>query len=190
MTEIAAMENSLMAEGMAQEEIQRMCDVHAAVLGGGSSCAPVEVPTGHPVQTFQLENAKIRELTQSYREAGNAIGASTEGLEQGLGAWRRAHDELAGIEVHYLRKEYLVFPFLEKAGIAGPPKVMWGVHDEIRAKIAAAADLLENAGELDAEQLGLAVETVIDTHARADREHDIEGGPDPVAHVPRASDGA
>ncbi len=35
-TEIAAMENSLMADGMAQTEIQRMCDVHAAVLAGDS----------------------------------------------------------------------------------------------------------------------------------------------------------
>ncbi len=160
-TEIAAMENSLMAEGMAQEEIQRMCDVHAAVLGGGGSCAPVEVPTGHPVQTFQRENARIRDLTKDYRDTVAAIEASTEVLDAALAAWRQAHDELAGLEVHYLRKEYLVFPFLEKAGIAGPPKVMWGVHDEIRAKIAAASDLLDNAADLDAEQLGLAVETVI-----------------------------
>jgi len=151
-----------MAEGMEQAEIQRMCDVHAAVLGGGRSCAPADVPTGHPVQTFQLENAKLRELTATYREAVGAIESSTDGLDLVLAAWRQAHDELTGIEIHYLRKEYLVFPFLEKAGIAGPPKVMWGVHDEIRAKIAAATDLLDNAGELDAEQLGLAVETVIE----------------------------
>ena len=46
-SEIAAMENALMSEGMPQEEIQRMCDVHAAVLGGAlphgpaaSSCRP------------------------------------------------------------------------------------------------------------------------------------------------------
>ena len=125
------------------------------------SCGPVEVPTGHPVQTFQLENARIRDLAENYRDAVGAIGALTENLDQALAAWRQAHERLVRIDVHYLRKEYLVFPFLEKAGIAGPPKVMWGVHDEIRAKIAAAADLLDNAGELDAEQLGLAVETVI-----------------------------
>ena len=156
-TEIAAMENSLMAEGMAQEEIQRMCDVHAAVLGGGGSCAPVEVPTGHPVETFTLENHAIRTRVAHYRKAVGEL----DGSKESVGAWREAHDDLVGVEVHYLRKEYLVFPYLEKAGIAGPPKVMWGVHDEIRAKIAAAADLLENAAELDAEQLGLAFETVI-----------------------------
>jgi hypothetical protein len=36
------------------------------------------------------------------------------------------------IDKHYKRKEYLLFPFLEKYAITGPPKVMWGKHDEIR----------------------------------------------------------
>jgi len=49
---------------------------------------------------------------------------------------------LADVDKHYLRKENLVFPFLEKAGITAPPKVMWGVHDEIRALIKGAKTLL------------------------------------------------
>ena len=157
-TEIAAMENSLMADGMAQEEIQRMCDVHAAVLGGGGSCAPVEVPTGHPVDTFTLENHAIRTRVADYRKAVGEL----DGSKESVGAWREAHHDLVGVEVHYLRKEYLVFPYLEKAGIAGPPKVMWGVHDEIRAKIAAAAEVLDNASDLDAVQLELVGETVLE----------------------------
>jgi hypothetical protein len=36
------------------------------------------------------------------------------------------------VDKHYRRKENLLFPFLEKYGISGPPKVMWGKHDEIR----------------------------------------------------------
>ena len=42
------------------------------------------------------------------------------------------------VDKHYRRKENLLFPFLEKYGITGPPKVMWGKHDETR-------DLLKNA---------------------------------------------
>ncbi len=156
-TEIAAMENALMAEGMPQQEIQRMCDVHAAVLGGGAACAPAEVPAGHPVHTFGLENERIRDVVAAYRAAVRRRDEQPD-----LAAWRQAHDALAGVEVHYLRKEYLVFPYLEKAGIAGPPKVMWGVHDEIREKIAAAAEVLESAGELAGDELGLVVGTVVD----------------------------
>jgi DUF438 domain-containing protein len=107
-TEIAAMENSLMADGMAQEEIQRMCDVHASVLAGPAPHAPVDVPRGHPVHTFRLENERIREICGSYRGVAEKNPIPVE-------AWRQAHEELGGLETHYLRKEYLVFPFLEKA---------------------------------------------------------------------------
>ena len=39
------------------------------------------------------------------------------------------------IDKHYSRKENLLFPYMEKYGITTPPKVMWGVDDEIRAGI-------------------------------------------------------
>ena len=160
-SEIAAMENALMAEGMPQQEIQRMCDVHAAVLGGSAACAPEEVPKGHPVDTFRRENERIRELVAAYREAVAPVASGASG-ERVAAAWQEAHRELARIQVHYLRKEYLVFPFLEKAGIAGPPKVMWGVHDEIRERLNAAGELAEGASDLDHHQVGLAVETVVE----------------------------
>jgi DUF438 domain-containing protein len=158
-SEIAAMENSLMAEGMPQEEIQRMCDVHAAVLGGAAPHGPTEVPAGHPVHTFRLENGRIREIVSTYRDAVESL-ASGE-ADAAVDQLKSAHEGLAGVEVHYLRKEYLVFPYLEKAGIAGPPKVMWGVHDEIREKIGATGELLEDIDELDGEALALAAETVV-----------------------------
>ncbi|MDD3439547.1 MAG: DUF438 domain-containing protein, partial [Clostridiaceae bacterium] len=42
---------------------------------------------------------------------------------------------LLDIDKHYSRKENLLFPYMEKYGITAPPKVMWGVDDEIRAAI-------------------------------------------------------
>ncbi len=161
-SEIAAMENALMADGMAQEEIQRMCDVHAAVLGGGAPHGePVAVPVGHPVHTFGLENARIREIVGDYRRVLDDLAVGQGVGDDVLDQWRAAQAAIAGIDVHYLRKEYLVFPFLEKAGIMGPPKVMWGVHDEIREKVAAAGELLDHASELAADELALAGGTVL-----------------------------
>jgi DUF438 domain-containing protein len=158
-TEIAAMENSLMADGMPQEEIQRMCDVHAAVLGRGlEGTPPPEVVPGHPVHTFRLENERIRDIVIRYRGIVESLGGSGDA---GIGEWRSIHGELVPLDVHYLRKEYLVFPYLEKAGIMGPPKVMWGVHDEIREKVKAAGELLDEAAELNADDVGLVVEAVV-----------------------------
>src|SRR5690606_27389163 len=53
--------------------------------------------------------------------------------EEDLLAARVRLNGLADVEKHYLRKEHLLFPYLEKHGITGPPKVMWGKHDETRA---------------------------------------------------------
>jgi DUF438 domain-containing protein len=41
--------------------------------------------------------------------------------------------ELTKLNAHYQRKENLLFPYLEAAGVTAPPKVMWGVDDEIRS---------------------------------------------------------
>ena len=159
-SEIAAMENTLMAEGMPQQEIQRMCDVHAAVLGQGlSGDQPEEVVAGHPVHTFRLENERIRDITTRYRRLIDGIdGAAVPAMWRELEA---VQTELDGLDGHYRRKEYLVFPYLEKAGIAGPPKVMWGVHDEIREKIAAAREVVPQLKSLSGEERTLVVDAVI-----------------------------
>ena len=34
--------------------------------------------------------------------------------------------------MHYLRKENLLFPYLEKTSFTGPSSVMWGIHDDVR----------------------------------------------------------
>lgn len=39
------------------------------------------------------------------------------------------------LDKHYSHKENLLFPYLEKYGIYGPTKVMWGVDDNIRRMI-------------------------------------------------------
>ena len=54
---------------------------------------------------------------------------------------------LAKIDIHYVRKENQLFPFLEKHDISGPSQVMWGIHDEIRAMI---KDVSEAVGQDDA----------------------------------------
>lgn len=46
------------------------------------------------------------------------------------------------IDKHYARKETLIFSYMEKYGITAPPKVMWGVDDDIRVMIKALNELL------------------------------------------------
>ncbi|HHQ47335.1 MAG TPA: DUF438 domain-containing protein, partial [Acidobacteria bacterium] len=67
--ELSAMETELMEEGLPQEEVQRMCDVHALLFRDSfGGAGDVTDTPGHPVHTFRLENAEIRQLVHRYRE--------------------------------------------------------------------------------------------------------------------------
>jgi len=143
--EIAAIEATLVSEGMPVEEIQRMCDVHAAVLG--TSIADIHLPAkaidtpGHPLNQLEAENKAIEDLISGKLAPAIAAYSKLASEENGF-ALLDALNGLADVDKHYLRKENLIFPFLEKAGITAPPKVMWGVHDEIRAMIKGAKVLV------------------------------------------------
>jgi hypothetical protein len=64
------------------------------------------------------------------------------------------------VDKHYLRKEYLLFPYLEQAGITGPPKVMWGKHDEIRDLLRGSLEILKTP-DLTPDELLAATEIVL-----------------------------
>ena len=136
--EISEMEQALIREGMPVEEIQRLCDVHAAVFKGSIAeihrmQKPEDTP-GHPIHLFKVENREIEKLIdQGIRPHLAAFEANptTENRKQLLADIERLWE----IDKHYLRKENLLFPYMEKYGITAPPKVMWGVDDEIRAAI-------------------------------------------------------
>ena len=163
-SEISALETQLMEEGLPQEEIQRMCDVHAAVFRDiqGGTPGVAEIP-GHPANTLVRENERIRDLVAEYRTLlGDLATGGDRPSPAAVEALRRVHGELAKVHHHYERKELLLFPFLEKAGITGPPKVMWGVDDEIRELVKAAGELLDGLEGLSPEELALARETVFD----------------------------
>ncbi len=120
-SEIVAMEQELMAEGMPVEEVQCMCDVHSQVVRESLvQLAPKPVAPGHPVDTFRRENEALREVIAAMRRT----------------LARETYNQLMDVEKHYQRKEHAFFPFLERHGITGPSKVMWAKDDEVRRLLA------------------------------------------------------
>ena len=136
--EISEMEQALIAEGMPVEEIQRLCDVHAAVFKGSiedihKPDTLTEIP-GHPLHTFKQENRALEKLIDE-KILPLVDSFTRDDSEDNVRSLAAAFAELGEIDKHYARKENLLFPYLEKYGITAPPKVMWGVDDEIRAGI-------------------------------------------------------
>lgn len=127
-TEIAQMEQQLMAEGMSEEEIKKLCDVHVEVFRGALDKKVMPgMPAGHPVHTYMLENRQA-EVILARIEHVEDLRADRKTLTELM-------DTLSEIDRHFLRKENQLFPVLEAKGISGPSKVMWALHDDIRAML-------------------------------------------------------
>lgn len=140
--EITEMEQALIRdEGITVDQIQSLCDVHAAVFEGSIEdihrLEDYAEKEGHPAEVFLAENRKIEQLIKE--EINPHLGKDDK---TSILMLRIAYDRLAQIDKHYTRKENLLFPKLEKVGITAPPKVMWGVDDEIRNEIREIIQLL------------------------------------------------
>lgn len=142
-TEISEAEQALIEGGMPVEEVQRLCDVHAAVFKDALHEAPpakddAVTVQGHPAHTMQEENRALEKLIETELKAALK---EWEANDDALPKLKQALIQFGGINTHYIRKENLFFPYMERHGITAPPKVMWGVDDEIR-------DLIKQATEL------------------------------------------
>jgi DUF438 domain-containing protein len=158
--EIVALEQALIDEGMKVEEIQSLCDVHAAVFD--QSITDIHKPKditkipGHPAKVFSDENKQILKLIEGELEPYLDKFDTTSYLMKRIGV-----DRLMNVSKHYARKEYLFFPSLEKKGIDAIPKVMWGVDDEIRADLKKVQAML-NDKEEDINRINQALKAVIE----------------------------
>ena len=133
-SEIIAMEQVLVDEGMDVMEIQKLCDIHADVFNGSieeiHGLVGEMEQEGHPVMVLKASNA--------------ALGAQLSTIQSSLEAYLAGNNPktklgllmqinlLFDIEKHYSIKENCFFPLMEKYGFTAPPQVMWGVDDEIR----------------------------------------------------------
>jgi DUF438 domain-containing protein len=162
-TEISAMETALISEGMPVTEVQRLCDVHAAVFKG--SIEQIHRPEkeednpGHPIFTFRAENRAIERLLR--KQIRPVLGEFLqENNSESHNKLIEGMTRLWELDKHYLRKENLLFPYMEKYGITAPPKVMWGVDDEIRADIKEVTRLLTE-NKSDKQKLGEQLEAAL-----------------------------
>ena len=142
-SEIMEAEQELMKQGTPLEEVQRLCDVHAALFHGvtpeeemkkrqsfeqkeygnkSQQAQELEQVEGHPLYTLTKENQALLKLLQQF------AGSEDENLLSIIGQFA----------VHYAKKGDLLYPHLKvKYGIAGPSDVMWTVDDEIRDEYSA-----------------------------------------------------
>jgi len=159
-TELAEIEQALIDEGLPVEEVQRLCDVHTALFKEGlEEAEKPEAEEGHPVDILKDENRAIENLIND--EIKPIIEKlKKEATKDDALKLLEKINLLMDIDKHYSKKENLIFPYLEKYGITGPPKVMWGVDDEIRDALKECKKMLS---EFDASNRSKIIEKVEET---------------------------
>ncbi|MFZ4522370.1 MAG: DUF438 domain-containing protein [Bacteroidales bacterium] len=163
--EVVEVEQELISEGLPESEVLRLCDIHSQALEGHIDLSGMKiVAPGHPVDTFKRENRELEKVVKQLRElfSQSEAALSGEGKEKYLNTVKGLFNNLMDVDKHYRRKENLLFPFLEKYGITGPPKVMWGKHDETRDLLKTAINVLGMPGEYTPEMMQMKVELYLD----------------------------
>ena len=138
-SEIMAMEQELMAEGMPVEEVRSMCDLHSQVTRDVliQIADRKEIAPGHPIDTFRRENEALRAVIALMNTAMGELQhlPPTSDPASIVLRLRQGFNDLMDIDKHYQRKEHTLFSCLERHGIAGPSKVMWAKDDDVRSSL-------------------------------------------------------
>jgi PAS domain S-box-containing protein len=144
--EIAQAEEELIKEGMPQEEVHRLCDVHIAAFQDALEKEHTLAPAGHPIHTLMEEHKILLGYAGELKKVAGKL--------QGTGSYEAAEEDIEQIvdieqclkdsENHYLREENVLFPHLEKHGVTQPPAIMWMEHDKIRAMKKSLYEVIDN----------------------------------------------
>lgn len=163
-SDVVEVEQELISEGLPQEEVLKLCDLHSEVLDGVLDHSEAKkAPPGHPVHTFQQENRalqhEVKSLDKLYTDVEQVKNADE--IKSLFVELHQRFNAIMDVEKHYLRKEYLLFPFLEKHGVTGPPTVMWGKHDETRELLKSALEALGATEGINFEDAKTVIELVL-----------------------------
>lgn len=128
---------------------------------------------GHPLHTFKEEHKKILAFLDELEKVNQDLQREG-GYNQNNEDFKKLEDiaeHLVGAEPHYQREEEALFPVLEKRGVAGPPEVMRGEHEELRPKKKEILEISKTVQKVDFNNFKEKLEWAVDFLAPFLREH-------------------
>jgi hypothetical protein len=108
---------------------------------------------GHPLYYLMQENRELEKLLQKFKDSIKRIEFNAETVkEKEIEKLRSLTVQLQEFDKHYLRKENILFPYLEKKWENYRPlKVMWSLHDDIRHNLKKLLNLLSDRDNFEME---------------------------------------
>lgn len=166
--EVVQAEQELISEGLPPEEIQKYCDLHSGALKDNIDLTYVQaVPDGHPVHTLREENNALANEVEKLKEIFLRVNFGKRDIkpEEEYMKIRASFNNLMDIEKHYIKKENLLFSYLERYGITGVSAVMWGKDDEVRGFLKSAREVFKSDEKITLESLKGLIEFVFNPAA-------------------------
>lgn len=148
--DIAKIEEELIKEGMTQEEIHKLCDVHIALFKESIEKEKILAPPGHPIHILTEEHKILLKFADDLKSVAlnmeNKDFNFIKGQKEKL---KKIEENFKNSVSHYVREENALFPYLEKHGITQPPAMMWMEHDKIREIEKNIYELIDTHEEMD-----------------------------------------
>ncbi len=123
----AGITDEIMAEGM-----DDILDVFKDVLVVDN----LNLPKGHPIQTYADEAAELELLLLKMEQKLKSKFIKNE--------WLDLYTQLSEINTHFSRKQHQLFSALERKGFDRPSRIMWTFDDRVRDAIKDAFVLLQS----------------------------------------------
>jgi DUF438 domain-containing protein len=150
---IERVETELLDEGVSRDDIMLLCDAQSQVFTAAEEIDEtlLERP-GHPIHTLMEEHRQILMFMTGVRSM--AMEMRTGESRAGVMKVRLPEVEpfIKEAQKHFEREENVLFPYLEKHGIEGPPKAMWSEHEVLRANEKELLSLIARQRYMDQEE--------------------------------------
>jgi len=142
--DMLAMEEKQLKNGVSPSQIKAKIEKVMNVIYDHLKKYDWEKPEeGHALYYFMQENRELEKLLSKIK-----VELQNKNYQQII----QQVEELFLMENHYLRKENILFPFLEKTWEhCRPLSVMWSIHDDIRMKLKSLKKVLEENDDFTAE---------------------------------------
>ena len=153
--EIPLVEQELVAQGVSPLEIASLCDLHVALFRESLMDTKLEgIEPGHPVDTFLRENEEILKDSEKLMLYASSL-AKVQGdeRERVFSRLRELASQLRGLRRHFVRLQFLLFPYIERRGLTAVPRVLWTKQDQVMAKVGKLNRLLADPRLEDASYL-------------------------------------
>jgi hypothetical protein len=134
--EFAVSEQHLQSFGITDDMLAERMDEILKIYEGILVSTELSLPEGHPIRTYQDENAEITKLLNTMDEMLNKKFIKNQ--------WLEIYDKLTQYNVHLSRKQNQLFSALEKKGFDKPSKVMWTLDNNIKSAISKSKSLLND----------------------------------------------